>query len=304
MKLNFTISPDQLPALVAFVRVARHESFTRASAELGISPSALSQTVRGLEARLGVRLLHRSTRRVALSDAGRQFLERVMPALEMLGAAFEELETVRAHPSGLLRITLSRIAAQLLVAPVLGEYQRRCPDVRLELCIDDAMTDLIAGGFDAGIRLEERLAPGMVAVRISPPQRIAVVGSPGYFARHPKPAVPDDLRDQTCIQYRFTGSGALYHWEFERDGRPLQTEVNGSLIVNDNELMIEAARQGLGLAHVFERLVERDIAEGRLVRVLEDWCAPFPGFFLYYPSRAQMPLKLRHFIDVLTVGTA
>lgn len=299
MKSNFTISPDQLPAVVAFVRVARCGSFTRAAAELGVTPSALSQTVRALEKKLGVRLLHRTTRRVGLSDAGSQFLARVMPALELLGAAFEELETARERPSGPLRINTSLLAAQLLVAPILGEYHRTCPDVQLELSVDNSLADLIAGGFDAGIRLGEHLAQDMVAVRISPPQRAAVVGSPAYFREHPPPRTPDDLAGHACIQFRFAGGG-LYRWEFERDGESLRRDVNAAFVVNDNGMMVEAARQGLGLAHVFEQLVEKDVAEGRLVRVLEEWCDPFAGFYLYYPSRAQMPLKLRIFVDLLT----
>lgn len=304
MKNNFTIgaaiSPDQLPAVAAFARVAHHASFTRAAAELGVSPSALSQTVRGLESRMGVRLLNRTTRSVGLTEAGTQFLQRVLPALEVLGAAFGELDDLRGRPTGTLRLTVPRMAGSVLIAPLLEEFSQRYPEVSLDVTLDDALVDLVAGGYDAGIRLGERLAQDMIAVRITRPQRLAVVGSPNYFRRHRKPVVPADLHEQACIRFRFPGSGALYRWEFGRNGEELEIDVDGPLTTNDVDLTVNAAVRGVGLTQVMEEIVHAELGDGRLLRVLEDWCPEFPGFYLYYPSRAQMPLKLRVFIDLLT----
>ena len=308
MKSNFTIgssmSPEQLPAVAAFARVAQHASFTRAAAELGVSPSALSQTVRTLETRIGIRLLNRTTRSVGLTEAGSQFLARVLPALEVLGAAFGELDELRGKPSGVLRLTVPRIATGTVLAPILGEFLACYPEMSLDITLDDMLVDLVAGSYDAGIRLGERLAQDMIAVRVSPMQRLAVVGSPDYFQRHRRPAHPSDLHEQSCLRFRFPGSGALYRWEFGRDGPEMEIEVDGPLTANDVDLMLEAAKQGLGLAQVLEENVRLELKEGRLLRVLEDWCPTFPGFYLYYPSRAQMPLKLRVFIDFLTARLA
>jgi DNA-binding transcriptional LysR family regulator len=304
MKFNFTITPDQLPAVAAFARVARHGSFTRAAADLGVSPSAISQTVRGLETRLGIRLLNRTTRSVGLSEAGRRFLERVGPALDLIGEAFDDLDELRDHPTGHLRVTLPRIPAATLLAPVLGGFNRTYPDVLLELTINDELTDLVARGFDAGIRLGERLAQDMVAVRVSRPQRLAVVGSPEYLRHHPAPQTPMELHEHACLRFRYPTSGAIYRWEFERDGQELEIDVDGPFITNDIDMMTAAARHGLGLAAVFEDCVRDELAARALVRVLEDWCAPFPGFFIYYPSRVQMPSKLRVFVDFLKQSLA
>jgi DNA-binding transcriptional LysR family regulator len=291
------VGPEQLPAVAAFARVAQHASFTRAAAELGVSPSALSQTVR-LEQRLGMRLLNRTTRRVGVTEAGAVFLQRVLPALEQLGAAFSELDELRGKPAGTLRLSLPRLALATLITPLLAEFCRAYPEIRLETIADDRFVDLVGEGYDAGIRLGERLAQDMIAVRATREQRAAVVGSPEYFRRNPRPRVPADLHEHPCMRFRFS-SGVLYRWEFGRDGQDFEIDVDGPLICNDNELMIHAARQGLGLAHVMEDLVRGELERGELVRVLEDWCPPFPGFYLYYPSRAQMPLKLRVFIDFL-----
>jgi DNA-binding transcriptional LysR family regulator len=292
------VGPDQLPAVAAFARVAQHASFTRAAAELGISPSALSQTVRALETRLGIRLLNRTTRRVGVTEAGALFLQRVLPALEQLGAAFSELEELRGKPAGTLRLSFPRLALRTLLMPLVGEFCSRYPEIRLDVVAEDRFVDLVAEGYDAGLRLGESLAQDMIAVRATREQRIAVVGSPRYFRDNPRPQVPADLHEHPCIRFRFS-SGALYRWEFGRDGQDFDIDVDGPLICNDNALMIEAAKQGLGLAHVMEERVREDLASGALERVLEDWCPPFPGFYLYYPSRAQMPLKLRVFIDFL-----
>ena len=290
------VGPAHLPAVAAFARVAQHASFTRAAAELGVSPSALSQTVRLLEQRLGLRLLNRTTRRVGVTEAGAVFLQRVLPALEQLGAAFSELDELRGKPAGTLRLSLPRLALNMLIAPMLGEFCRAYPEIRLDTVADDRLVDLVGEGYDAGIRLGERLAQDMIAVRATREQRAAVVGSPEYFRRNPRPEVPADLHEHPCMRFRFS-SGALYRWEFGRDGQEFEIDVDGPLICNDNELMIHAAKQGLGLAHVMEDLARGELERGELVRVLEDWCPPFPGFYLYYPSRAQMPLKLRVFID-------
>jgi DNA-binding transcriptional LysR family regulator len=292
------INPELLPAVAVFARVAQRASFTRAAAELGVSPSALSQTVRMLEERLGIRLLNRTTRRVGVTEAGAQFLQRVLPALEQLGAAFGEMDELRDLPSGTLRLNLSRVVLTTIIAPILGEFTRAYPQVRLDLTAEDRLVDLVAGGYDAGIRLGERLAQDMIAVRATGLQQQVVVGSPDYFRRHPKPLEPADLHEHACIRFRM-GSGVIYRWEFERDGEELEIDVDGPLISNDNQFMIEAARQGLGLGMFMLDLVREDLERGRLLAVLENWCPPFPGFYLYYPSRAQMPLKLRVFIDFL-----
>jgi DNA-binding transcriptional LysR family regulator len=292
------VHPAHLPAVAAFARVARQASFTKAAAELGISPSALSQTVRALEARIGMRLLDRTTRRVGLTEAGAQFLRRVLPALEQLGTAFSELDDMRGSPAGILRISLPRMAMTLYVGPLLGEFCRAFPQIRLDLIADDRFVDLVGEGYDAGIRFGESLAQDMIAVPVTRELRMAVVGAPDYFLDHTKPLVPADLHRHPCIRFRFS-SGLIYRWEFGRDGQDFDVDVDGPLICNDNSLILESAKRGVGLAHLVEDLVRDDVANGRLVRVLEDWCPPFAGFYLYYPNREQMPLKLRVLIDFL-----
>lgn len=296
---NYSVGSDQLPAVAAFARVAQHASFSKAAAQLGVSPSALSQTVRGLEARLGMRLLNRTTRRVGVTEAGALFLQRVLPALEQFNAAFSELDELRGKPTGTLRISLPRVAMLTLIAPLLREFCSAYPHIRLDLIADDRFVDLVGEGFDAGIRLGESLAQGMIAARATREMRVAVVGSPDYFQRYPRPTQPADLHQHPCVRFRFS-SGAIYRWEFSRDGQDFEIDVDGPLICNDNMLMLLAAKQGLGLAHVMEELAREDIVSGALVRVLDEWCPPFPGLYLYYPSRAQMPLKLRVLIDFLT----
>lgn len=265
-----------------------------------MSPSALSQNLRALEARVGVRLLNRTTRRVALTEHGARFLERVRPGLELIGAAFDDLDEAREQVSGTLRVTLPRVAVPLLLAPALGEFARAYPQLTLDLSVDDALTDLVAGGFDCGIRLGERLARDVIAVRVSEEQGLAVIGTADYFRRHPPPRTPQDLAAHDCARMRFVSSGAIYRWEFTSpQAGELETEVSGRLISNDLDLILAWVRHGLGLACVFEAHVREELQAGRLVRVLEDWCRPFPGFYLYYPSRTHLPLKLRVFIDFL-----
>lgn len=296
------MDPARLPALAAFASVARHESFTRAALENGVSASALSQSVRALEAELGVRLLNRTTRRVALTEAGADFLERVRPALSMLDAAFDALDAQRGHPAGTLRINLPRVASELIVLPYLGEFKRRYPHVAVEMALDDGLTDLVGEGFDAGIRLGEMLARDMVAIPLSGPLRIAVAGSPGYFERHAAPEVPDDLMRHDCLHYRFATSRGIYRWEFASPAEPariVEVDTPGSFVTNDLRTMVRAAVDGIGLVHVIEDYVAPELADGRLIRVLDDWCPTFDGFCLYTSSRVHMPLKLRVFIDFL-----
>jgi DNA-binding transcriptional LysR family regulator len=287
-----------LPAVVAFARVAHHASFTRAAAELAVSPSALSQTVRTLESQLGVRLLNRTTRRVGLTEHGARFLQQVSPGLQLIEAAFDDLDLVRDRPAGRLRINLSRIAAQQLVIPRLSAFAARYPEVEVELFVDPSLADLVAGGFDAGIRLGECLAKDMIALPVGPMQRQVVVGSPAYFRRHPPPRTPADLVHHDCIRHRLS-SGRLMPYEFTRDGRDFEVEVNGHLIFNDSGLAREAARAGLGLSQQFEAEAAADLVNGTLQRVLDDDLEPFPGFFIYYPAREHMATKLRVFIDFL-----
>lgn len=296
------MNPSQLPALAAFAAVARHGSFTRAAGETGVSPSALSQSVRALEAQLKVRLLNRTTRRVALTEAGAQFLERVRPALAELADAVQALDEARDRPAGTLRVTLPRIANELLVLPHLGEFARRYPQIRLELALDDGFTDLVAQGFDAGIRLGHSIAQDMVAIPLGGDVRIAVAGAPAYFKRHAKPRTPDDLASHESLHYRFATSGGIYRWEFVQPGDPgrvFNVQTRGNFITNDLRTMVLAAQNGVGLVHVIEDYVREQLADGRLERVLEDWCPSFQGFFLYTPSRAQMPAKLRALIEFL-----
>ncbi|MDL5367681.1 LysR family transcriptional regulator [Xanthomonas sp. NCPPB 2654] len=297
------MAASPLPAVVAFARVAHHASFTRAANELGVSASALSQTVRALEAQLGVRLLHRTTRRVALSEHGARFLERVRPGLAQIEAAFLDLDMVRERPAGRLRITLPRVVADQLVMPWLPAFLARYPQIEVELCVDAALVDVVAEGFDAGIRLGECLARDMIAVPLGPMQRQVIVAAPSYFRRHPLPQTPADLVDHDCIVHRMS-NGRRMAWEFTRDGRDFEVEVSGTLVFNDSGLTHAAALAGLGLAQGFESVVAADVAAGRLVRVLDDWQQPFAGFYLYYPAREHLAPKLRVFIDHLRAANA
>jgi DNA-binding transcriptional LysR family regulator len=298
MKHDFTINPALLPALAAFACVARHASFSRAAIELGMSPSALSQSVRSLERRLGARLLHRTTRRVGLTEPGERLLRETLPALARIGGALQALEESRDVPAGRLRVTAPRIAVERLLLPHLPAFCARHPQVEVELEVQAALTDLVAEGFDAGIRLGESLADGMVAVPLGPPQRLVVVGAPAYLQRHPPPDTPETLAAHVCMRYR-RSDGRLMPWEFTRDGHDFSVEVGGGPIFNDSGLGRRMAIAGLGLAQVFEAAAADDLAAGRLLRVLDDWQPPFPGFHLYYPSREQLAPKLRVFVDFM-----
>ncbi len=298
MKQNFTIRPETLSALPAFVRVARLGSFRMAANQLGVSASAVSQTLRGLESRLGVRLLNRTTRRVGLTEAGERLLQQVAPAIDTLNTALEETESARDRPSGLLRINMPR-AVWALIAGRLPQFLARYPDVQVELFADDGLSDMVAGGFDAGIRLGECLGKDMIALPITPPLKMVVAGSPDYFRQHPSPRIPEDLANHACLHFRYASSGKLVEWEFQRDGHVFEVAVGSRLIVNDGGTARDAALRGMGLAQLFDFAIGEDEAAGRLVRVLEPYYQPFPGFYIYYSTRRQLPPKLRAFVDFL-----
>ncbi|MFZ6697001.1 LysR family transcriptional regulator [Stenotrophomonas acidaminiphila] len=303
MKQDFTIAPSLLPALAAFACVARHASFSQAAIELGMSASAASQSVRTLERRLGVRLLHRTTRRVGLTEPGERLLREAAPALARIGGALQALEESRDVPAGRLRITAPRIVVEQMLLPHLPAFSARFPHVEVELAVQAALTDLVAEGFDAGIRLGESLADGMVAVPLGPPQRLVVVAAPDYLRRHRPPETPQALAAHACIRYR-RSDGRLMPWEFTRDGHDFSIEVGGGPIFNDSGLGRRMAIAGLGLAQVFEAAAAEDLAAGRLLRLLDAWQPPFPGFHLYYPSREQLAPKLRVFVDFMRDANA
>jgi DNA-binding transcriptional LysR family regulator len=257
----------------------------------------MSHAIRGIEERLGVRLLSRTTRSVAPTDAGEQLLARLRPALTEVREALDQISGLRHKPAGRVRLLVPRLALSVL-APKLGQLARDYPEILLDVTTDDRRIDIVAGGFDAGIHFGEFIEKDMIAVRVSPDQRPAIVGSPEYFESHPKPKSPRDLLRHQCINFRH-GSAGLYRWEFEKGKKSLSVAVNGPLIVDDVELVIHAAIDGVGLAFLSEDLAAPHLASGALVRVLEDWCQPYPGFFLYYPSRRQQPAALSALIDVL-----
>jgi DNA-binding transcriptional LysR family regulator len=293
-----------LPALGGFAAVARHRSFRRAAAELGVSPSALSHSMRLLEEKLGTRLLHRSTRSVAPTEAGERLLARLDPALSEIAAALGEAAAGASEPHGTVRLTVPRLAVPLVLAPRLAAFARAYPAVHLEVTVEDGTSDVVAGRFDAGIRLGERLEQDMVAVPVTGPVRMAAAASPEYLASHPAPASPEDLRAHACLRYRYPRSGVLYAWEFERDGRALEVEVNGPLTTGDQDLLVRAALAGAGVVYTVEAYIAEHLASGRLVRLLDDWCPPFPGLFLYWPSRRQVPAALRALSQALRAAAA
>ncbi len=305
MKHGFIISamsPELLPAIAVFAEVARHASFTKAAAQLGVSASALSQTVRTLEKRLGVRLLDRSTRRVGLTELGRQFLDAAAPGLAQLAQAVSGLDEQRAQPTGVLRLNVSNVAAHVLLVPHLADFLAEYPHIRIDLHCDNRMLDLVAGGFDAGIRLGESLAQDVVALPLSRPQRMACFAAPRYLQGRTPPVTPQDLQQHACLNFRMS-SGSVYRWEFATEGRVFDVAVQGPLVGNDNNVLIAAVRAGAGIGYGFEDEVKDDLAAGALVPLLQAWWATFPGFYLYYPSRAQMPRKLRAFIDFMQPRT-
>ena len=300
--MNSPILRDELTVLAAFAVVADERSFTKAAAKLGVSRSAVSHSIRTLEERLGLRLLARTTRAVAPTDAGQRLLAQLGPALHDIEAALTDVGQLRERPAGVIRLIAPPIVLATLLGPKLAAFTHEYPDVVLDLMSeDDVRRDLVAGHFDAGIHLGEFLQRDMVAVRVTGQQRAAVVAAPAYFESHPKPKTPHDLTAHRCLRYRMGTDGPVYRWEFERRGKPVTVSVTGPLIVSDAEFMIRAALNGVGLAFSLEEYVVEHMARGTLVRVLEDWCPPFDGYFLYYPRRRHQPRVLQALVDALRV---
>src|SRR5271166_2417523 len=273
--------------LRALLAVGQERSFTKAAAKLGVSQSALSHTIRGLEERLGFRLLTRTTRSVSPTEAGERLLHTIGPRFEEIEAELEALSELREKPAGTIRITATDYAADTILWPKIAGLVREYPDIKVEIAIDYGLTDIVAERFDAGVRSGEQVAKDMIAVRIGPDMRMAVVGSPGYFKDRPAPKKPQQLTEHNCIGLRLPTHGGLYAWEFEKSGRELRVRVEGQLIFNAATQMLNAALMGLGIAYVPEGMAQPHVARGRLKRVLEDWCLPFPGYHLWYPSRRQ-----------------
>jgi DNA-binding transcriptional LysR family regulator len=296
---NSGMQRSDLADLTAFIAIADHLSFRAAAAQIGVSPSALSHTMRQLEARLGVRLLHRTTRSVSLTDAGIRLLDRLRPAIDQIADALENLNQERSRPFGRLRIYASNTAAVAVIAPVWQRFLSTYPEVHLELQVSEAQVDIVAGGFDAGIGARDRLAADMIAVRVMGPVKIAVVGAPSYFAQRSRPRLPDELVRHSCVQYRRGTDGTMFDWPFERNGKSRKISVNGPVMVNSPDLAVRAAVDGLGIAYTIEAVVEPFLRSGQLVRLLEDWSPSFEGFFLYYSSRRQVPAALRALIDMI-----
>jgi DNA-binding transcriptional LysR family regulator len=285
--------------LTAFLAVAKERSFTRAAAQLGVSQSALSHTIRGLEERLGLRLLTRTTRSVSPTEAGERLLRTLAPRFEEIDAELAALSALRQKPAGTIRITTTDYAADTVLWPRLVTFLRRYPDIRVEIITDYVLTDIVAQRFDAGVRNGEQVAKDMIAVRIGPDMRMAVVAAPSYFAGRATPGRPQDLIGHVCVNLRLPTHGGLYAWEFEKDRRELRVHVEGQLVFNGTVQMLNAALAGFGLAYLPEDLVQPHIAKGRLVRVLADWCPPFPGYHLYYPSRRQSSPAFALLVDAL-----
>lgn len=285
--------------LAAFAAVARERSFTRAGAKLGVSPSALSQTIKGLEGRLGVRLLTRTTRSVAPTEAGDRLLQTVAPRFEEIEQALSALADMRERPAGMIRITAGEHAARSVLQPGLARLLPDYPDIRVEIVVDYGLVDIVSEGFDAGVRLGEQVAKDMIALRIGQDMRMAVVGSPDYFVARAKPMSPQDLTDHNCINMRLPTYGGLFPWEFEKDDREVKVRVDGQLTFNTIRQRLDSALQGLGLAYMPEDVAAPCIAAGQLVRVLEDWCPPFSGYHLYYPSRRHASPAFSLLLDAL-----
>lgn len=290
---------DQMSGYLAFLAVARRESFTTAAAELDVSRSAISQAVAHLEKKVGVPLFLRTTRSVRLTDAGRTLFEKIAPAMRDIQNAASELAEHGERPFGLLRINTPRIADNLVLRPLLPAFLRAYPDVEVEIYQDDSFIDIVAQGFDAGVRLGEATDRDMVVTKLGSDLAAAVVASPAYLKKRGVPKTLDDLKGHDCVRHRHSGSGTLYRWEFERRGKDVNVEVRGRLIVNESSAAIAAALDGLGLAYTVDAAVQRHVAAGSLRHVLDEFCPRFPGFHLYYPSRRQMPAKLRAFVDFL-----
>ena len=288
-----------LDDLLALLAVGRERSFTKAAAKLGVSQSALSHTIRDLESRLGVRLLTRTTRSVSPTEAGERLLHTLGPRFEEIDAELAAISELREKPAGTIRITATEYAVDTILWPKLQKFLRRYPDIKVEFFIDNGMTDIVAQRFDAGVRVGEQVAKDMIAVRIGPDMRMAVVGAPSYFRRRSDPKKPQDLVGHNCINLRLSTHGGLYAWEFEKGNRELKVRVEGQLVFNGTLQMLNAALAGFGLAYVPEDLAQPHLAKGRLKRVLEDWCPPYSGYHLYYPSRRQSSAAFALLVDAL-----
>ncbi len=289
---------NDLSALSVFLTVAEERSFTKAAKRLGVSPSAISHSMRELEEQIGVRLLSRTTRSVAPTGPGEHLLARLRPAFKDIRDALGQISGLRNKAAGRVRLLVPRLAVNTVLAPKIGEFVRAYPDVVLDITTDDSRMDIVAGGFDAGIHFGEYIEKDMIAARVSPDLRPVIVGSPSYLKSHESPKSPRDLIGHRCINFRH-GDAGLYRWEFEKGRKSLSVAVSGPLIVDDLDLVIRAALDGIGLAYMSEEDAAPHLASGALVSMLEDWCQPFPGFFLYYPSRRQQPAALSALIDVL-----
>ncbi|NKL77126.1 LysR family transcriptional regulator [Rhizobium leguminosarum] len=285
--------------LIAFLAVARAQSFTKAAGKLGVSQSALSHTIRGLEERLGLRLLTRTTRSVAPTEAGERLLVSIGPRLDEIESELAALSAFREKPAGTIRINAGEHAADAVLWPALEKLLPDYPDINVEIIVDYGLTDIVAERYDAGVRLGEQVAKDMIAVRIGPDMRMAVVGAPAYFDTRPKPLAPQDLTDHNCINLRLPTYGSVYAWEFEKDGRELRVRVEGQLVFNNIALRLNAVLAGAGLACMPEDLVSTYLTDGQLVRVLEDWCPPFSGYHLYYPSRRHTSPAFALVVDAL-----
>ena len=296
---GYTMRGSEFTELKAFSAIVEEGSFVRAAARLRVSPPALSQSIRQLEARVGVRLLNRTTRSVSATAAGDALFSRLAVAFGELESAIADVHAARDRPAGSLRINVPRVAAMLFIAPILGDFQRAYPDIALTVIVDDTLADIVEGRFDAGIRLGERLQKDMVAVKLSEDLQMAAVAAPAYLENRAIPRHPQELHQHQCIKFEWPGGGNLYRWEFARGKRALEIAVEGSLTVNDTELMLNAVLDGVGIAYMFEYQVRPWIEQGRLVRFLEAWSPSFPGFYLYHPSSRHVPPALRAFIDFM-----
>lgn len=296
---NNQVDAADFKHLTVFMAVFRARSFRGAANRLGMTPSAVSRTLGQLEQRLGTRLLNRTTRSVSPTEAGERLHSQLAPVLSSLDGIIEQTIAAEDAPVGTVRLNLPRLAAELILAPRLAEFVAAYPGIRLGLVVDDDLTDVIAEGFDAGIRIGELVAQDMVAVNLTGPFRVAVVGSPAYFARHARPDTPGDLRHHACLTYRWASSGKLHRWRFDGQNGPVYVDVEGPLMVNDTGIIRQAAVAGVGLAYLPEASVARELAAGTLIRVLERWCEPLSGFYLYHPSRKHTPPALRALITFL-----
>jgi DNA-binding transcriptional LysR family regulator len=296
MKQSFTVRQGALDGVEAFLSVAQHRSFRKAASERGVTPSAMSQAVRALEARVGAALFIRTTRSVGLTEAGQKFLSRAKPAFEELVAASEVARDLGQRPAGLLRLSVPRAVVPILLEPLIASFCQAYPDVEVEISASEELVDLAAGGFDAGIRLGQFIAADMIAVRLTQPFRLVIVASPAYLARAGRPERPDDLRRHACVRFR-RSNGAVALWSLNQGGRAIEVAVSGPIIANDFPTMLGAALEGMGLAQVPEPIAESAVASGKLVRVLEPFAPTAPGVFLYYPGSRQMMPKLRAFVD-------